>query len=212
MASGALFLVLLCLMLAAPLWAKHIAGAGFADTNLSDSVTIDGQPTDVVSLGGVPIGPTWQGEFFLGADELGRDLMVRLLYGARNSLVIAFGALALTLTLALPLSLAAGYFRGRVDAVVSRLLDLIWSFPALLLGVLLGTALTIRGATIGPITIDAGSKLIPIVVIGVVYVPYMARPLRGQVLALRERQFVEAARAAGAPPLRVMRRELLPHL
>jgi peptide/nickel transport system permease protein len=212
MASGALFLILLCLMLAAPLWAKYIAGTGFAETHLSDSVTIDGRQTDVVSLGGVPIGPTWHGEFFLGADELGRDLMVRLLYGARNSLLIAFGALALTLTLALPLSLAAGYFRGRVDAVVSRVLDLIWSFPALLLGVLLGTSLTIRGATIGPITIAAGSKLIPIVVIGVVYVPYMARPLRGQVLALRERQFVEAARAAGARPVRVMRKELLPHL
>lgn len=212
LASGALFLVLVCLALAAPLWADEVAGTTYSETHLSESVTIDGEPTEVVSLLGIPIGPTWQAEFFLGADETGRDLMVRLLYGLRATLLISFGALALNLVLAIPLALAAGYFRGRVDGVISRILDLIWSFPALLLGVLLGTALTIRGVDIGPITISAGSKLIPILVIGLVYVPYIARPLRAQVLTLREREFVEAARAAGALPLRVMRTELLPHL
>ena len=84
--------------------------------------------------------------------------------------------------------------------MISGLLDLLWSFPALLLGVLLSTAISISGAQIGPVTIEAGSKLIPVVVIGLVYVPYIARPLRGQVMALRAQPFIEAARAAGMRP------------
>ena len=108
--------------------------------------------------------------------------MVRLLYGARASLTVGLGAVALSLLLAIPLALLAGYRRGRTDAVITRLFDLLWSFPALLLGVLLSTALSIRGIEIGPVTVGSGSRLIPIVVIGLVYVPYVARPLRGQVL------------------------------
>ena len=210
--SGILLVALLAGFFAAPLWAAHVAHTTFSDTHLTETISLDGKPTAVVSLLGVPIGPTWHGEFFLGADATGRDLMVRLLYGGRTTVLISAGAVALTLAIAMPLALAAGYFRGRTDALISRLLDLIWSFPALLLGVLLGTALTLKGARIGPWTIDSGSKLIPIAVIGLVYVPYLARPLRAQVLSLRERQFVEAARATGAGPLRIMRTELLAHL
>jgi peptide/nickel transport system permease protein len=92
------------------------------------------------------------------------------------------------------------------------LLDLLWSFPALLLGVLLSTAISVSGAQIGPVTISSGSKLIPVLVIGLVYVPYMTRPLRGQVMALRGQPFIEAARAAGMRPARLMASELLPHL
>jgi peptide/nickel transport system permease protein len=78
--------------------------------------------------------------------------------------------------------------------------------------VLLSTALSLRGIDVGPIRIGSGSRLIPIVVIGLVYVPYVARPLRGQVLALREQPFVDAARAAGMRPLALTFSELLPHL
>jgi len=137
---------------------------------------------------------------------------VRLLYGAGTTLVIGAGAVLLTLLFAVPLGLAAGYLGGRTDALISRLLDLLWSFPALLLGVLLSTAISHSGARIGPITINSGSKLIPVVVIGLVYVPYMTRPLRGQVMALRGQPFIEAARAGGMPPVRLMASELLPHL
>jgi peptide/nickel transport system permease protein len=138
--------------------------------------------------------------------------MVRLLYGGRTSILIGACALALTVLLAAPLALVAGYFGGRIDSLVSRLLDVIWSFPALLLGVLLSTVLALSGAQIGPFTIEAGAKVVPITVIGIVYVPYIARPLRGQVLALRQQPFVEAARAGGLRPVRVMLSELLPHL
>ena len=211
-AFAVLFVLLCAAALAAPLYAEHVAHTTPAANHITERTTIDGKPTDIVSVDGIPIGPTWQSEFFLGADENGRDLMVRILYGARASLQIGFAALLITLTIAIPLALAAGYFRGRTDAVISRLFDVIWSFPALLLGAMLGTAINLRGADIGPIEIKGGTKLIPILVIGLVYIPYIARPLRGQVLALREQRFVEAARALGVRPIRMMASELLPHL
>jgi peptide/nickel transport system permease protein len=211
LAWGVLF-VLMLVFLAAPLYASRVAGTTPADNHLTAKVSVNGEQTFVVSTDGVPIGPTWQPKFFLGADQNGRDLMVRLLYGGRTSILIGACALALTVLLAAPLALVAGYFGGRVDSLVSRLLDVIWSFPALLLGVLLSTVLALSGARIGPFTIEAGAKVIPIMVIGIVYVPYVARPLRGQVLALRQQPFVEAARAGGLRPVRVMLSELLPHL
>jgi peptide/nickel transport system permease protein len=196
--------VIVLALLAAPLYASEVAHTTPAENHLTDRTTIDGEPTDVVSLGGIPIGPTWHAAYFLGADSNGRDLMVRLLYGARASLVVGLGAVMLSLLLAVPLGIAAGYRRGRTDAIISRLFDLLWSFPALLFGALLSTALTLHGVDAGPVEIGSGSKLIPIVVIGLVYVPYVARPLRGQVLALREQQFVEAARASGMRSSAVM--------
>jgi peptide/nickel transport system permease protein len=211
-ASGVLFGLILLALLAAPLYASEIAGTGPADNHLTDRIEVDGRATDVVSLDGVPIGPTWRGSYFLGADENGRDLMVRVLYGARASLTVGAGAVVLSLLLAIPLALLAGYRRGRTDALISRLFDLLWSFPALLLGVLLSTALSVRGVELGPLRIGSGSRLIPIVVIGLVYVPYVARPLRGQVLALREQPFVDAARASGMRPLPLTFSELMPHL
>ena len=160
----------------------------------------------------MPIGPQWRGEYFLGADANGRDVMVRLLYGARNSLLIGLAAALLTTILATIVGLVAGYFGRWVDAVARSALDVIWAFPVILLGVALGTALAVGGLKVGPLELEAGSMAISIVVIAVVYVPYMARPIRGEVLALREREFVEAARAQGAGPLRTMVGELLPNL
>jgi peptide/nickel transport system permease protein len=211
-AFGSVFLLILLALLAAPLYASEIAHTTPEENHLTDITVIDGEPTYVLSLDGEPIGPTWQRSFFLGADENGRDLMVRLLYGARASLAIGGGAVLLSVLLAVPLALAAGYRRGRTDAVISRLFDLLWSFPALLLGALLSTALTLHGVDIGPFEVGSGSKLIPVVVIGLVYVPYVARPVRGQVLALREQQFMDAARASGMRPAAVMASELVPHL
>ena len=209
---AALFALIVVAALAAPLYASEVAHTTPSENHLTDQIVIDGEPTDVVSVDGVPIGPTWTGSYLLGADENGRDLAVRLLYGARTTLLIGGGAVLLTLLVAVPLGLAAGYLGGRTDALISRLLDLLWSFPALLLGVLLSTAISINGAQIGPITIASGSKSIPVLVIGLVYVPYMTRPLRGQVMALRGQPFTEAARAGGISPARLMVSELLPHL
>jgi peptide/nickel transport system permease protein len=211
-AFGALFVLVTLAFFAAPLYASAVAGTTYAENHITGEITVDGERTLIVSLEGVPIGPTWQGSYFLGADENGRDVMVRLLYGGRNSLLIGAGAVTLTVLLAVPLALMAGYFRGRIDALVIRLLDLVWSFPALLLGVLVGTAVNLYGLELGPVRLEAGSFVIPIAVIGVVSVPYLARPLRGEVLALREQRFVEAARGCGLGPVRIMLTELLPHL
>ena len=212
LAFGVLFVVLVGVCAAAPLWANHVAHTTPAENHLSDTVVVDGKEKNVVGLDGVPIGPTYQGEFFLGADPNGRDIMVRLLYGGRNSLMIGVAAALMTTVLSVVLGLLAGYFRGRTDTVIRALLDVIWSFPVIILGVALGVSLALGGLKLGPITIEGDSLLIPVFVIGLVYIPYMARPVRGQVLSLREKEFVEAARAQGAGPLRIMFSELLPNL
>jgi peptide/nickel transport system permease protein len=209
---GGVFVLLVAVCLAAPIWANNFAHTDPFKNHLTDKVTVDGKEKDVVAPDGVPIGPTWQGQFFLGADTNGRDTAVRLLYGGRNSLLIGVAAALITTFLSVLAGTLAGYARGFTDTVISRALDVIWAFPVVLLGVALGTALSIGGLEIGPIKISGESKLIPILIIAVVYVPYMARPLRGQVLGLREREFVEAARAQGAGPLRIMLAEILPNL
>jgi peptide/nickel transport system permease protein len=212
LAFGALFLVIVALCLLAPVWSKDIAHTGPFKNHLTDQVTIGGEKKDVVSTDGVPIGPTWHGRFFLGADANGRDTAVRLLYGGRTSLEIGVAAALITAFLSVMVGLLAGYFRGWVDTVISRSLDVIWAYPVILLGIALGTALSLGGLHIGPINVESDSKLIPILIIGFVYVPYMARPIRGQVLGLREKEFVESARAQGAGPLRIMFEEVLPNL
>jgi peptide/nickel transport system permease protein len=209
---GLIFVLLVAVCVAAPLWANQVAKTGPNENHLTDTVVIDGKKTDVVALNGVPIGPTWQGQFFLGADTNGRDVMVRLLYGGRNSLLIGLTAAFMTTVLSIVLGVLAGFLRGRTDTGIRFLLDVMWSFPVVILGVALGVALALGGLKLGPITISGDSLAIPIFVIGLVYIPYMARPVRGQVLSLREKEFVEAARAQGAGPLRIMFGEVLPNL
>jgi peptide/nickel transport system permease protein len=212
---GLLFVLLVAACLAAPVWSKQVAETGPNENHLTDTIVVDGKETNVVALDGVPIGPQWlkaDGKYFLGADTNGRDIMVRLLYGGRNSLLIGITAAFMTTLLSIVLGLIAGYFRGPADTVIRSLLDIMWSFPVIILGVALGVALALGGLQIGPINISPRSLLIPIFVIGLVYVPYMARPVRGQVLSLREKEFVEAARGQGAGPLRIMFSEVLPNL
>jgi peptide/nickel transport system permease protein len=214
-AFGVLFLVLVAACLAAPLWADNVAKTGPNTNHLSDRIEVNGEQVNVVALDGVPIGPQYfkaDGKFFLGADRNGRDIMVRLLYGGRNSLAIGVTAALMTTVLSILLGTLAGYFRGWSDIVIRSLLDIMWSFPVIILGVALGVALALGGIKIGPITIAGDSLAIPIFIIGLVYVPYMARPVRGQVLSLREKEFVESARAQGAGPLRIMFTEVLPNL
>jgi peptide/nickel transport system permease protein len=200
--------VLVACSLAAPLWAHQVARTGPNTTHVSERAY--GKP--VISRQSEPIGPTWRARFFLGADPDGRDVMVRLLYGGRTSLLIAAGASLLTVLLACLAGFVAGWSRGPIDAIISRGLDALWAFPAILLAGSLGTALTLGGLRVGPLTIDAGSKLVPVLVIGLVSVPYFARPLRAEVRALREREFVAAAQALGAGGARILAREVAPNV
>jgi peptide/nickel transport system permease protein len=215
LAFGLLFVLLVLSCLAAPLWAKHVAHTTPEENHLSDTITVDGKKTNVVGLDGVPIGPQYlkaDGEFFLGADPNGRDIMVRLLYGGRNSLMIGVAAALMTTILSVILGVIAGYFRGWSDTAIRSVLDILWSFPVVILGVALGVALALGGLQLGPIKIAGDSLAVPIFIIGLVYIPYMARPVRGQVLSLREKEFVEAARAQGAGPIRIMFTEIMPNL
>ena len=207
-----MFLVIAGMCLAAPLYAHDIAHTGPADNHVTDTVRVGGRTRDVVSPSGIPIGPTWHGRFFLGADQNGRDIAVRLLYGGRNSLEIGAIATLITIVLAVLAGGVAGYYRGPIDSVVSRTLDLIWAYPVVLLGIALGTSLALGGLNLGLFTLHGNSLLVPALVIGFVYVPYVAKPVRAQVLSLRERDFVDAARLQGLGSFRILWSELLPNL
>jgi peptide/nickel transport system permease protein len=205
---GGVFIVIVVLCLLAPVYSHDIAHIGPATENITGTVKVGGKEKDIVSVTGIPIGPTWTSHYLLGADDLGRDTAVRLLYGGRNSLEIGTIATIITMVLAILLGVIAGYFRGITDGFVNRGLDIIWAFPAVLLGLTLGTVLATGG--IGPLK---GTNLfIPAIVIGIVYIPYVAKPVRGQVLTLREREFVDAARQQGLGHWRIMFAEVLPNI
>jgi len=223
LAALALFILIAAVSLSAPLYANHVAKTDPFKSNVSGTVTIDGKTVDVIQQGGgklglgeTPIGPTWHAQYFIGADSQGRDVAARVLYGGRASLFIGGGSALLACLLALILALVAGYFGGATDLVISRLMDLIWAFPLYLLAISLATVLLARPTDkplkIGFITLTAGSLWIPLVIIGLVYVPYVFRPIRGQVLSLREKEFVEAAVAQGASSFRLVFREILPNV
>ncbi|MFZ2113286.1 MAG: ABC transporter permease [Solirubrobacteraceae bacterium] len=212
LAFGALFVAIVLACLLAPVYAKDVAHTGPNDNHITEMVSVGGKQVDVVSPTGVPIGPTWKGRFFLGADSNGRDVAVRLLYGGRNSLEIAGIATLITMLLAIVLGTLAGYMRGIFDGILSRLFDLVWAYPAVLLGVALGVALAVGGIDLGLFTLHSGSLLLPAFVIGIVFFPYVAKPLRAQALSLREREFVDAARVQGVGPVRIMLDEILPNL
>jgi peptide/nickel transport system permease protein len=207
--------VLLCLC--APLYAHHIAHTNPFQSNLDGTTVVNGksvpvmkQSTEGLGLGVTPIGPTWDPRhYFLGADDQGRDVAARLLYGGRNSLLIGATAALITCLLATIVGLVAGFFGGIVDGVFSRLLDIVWAFPVYLLAISLSTVLIARGISFGPIHLESGSLLLPIAIIGLVYIPYVARPIRGEVLSLRRREFVEAAIGLGASTWRLLWSDIL---
>jgi peptide/nickel transport system permease protein len=207
-----LFLLIVVLALAAPLYANHIAGVGPNKNNLTGKIERGGRQVDVVTPDGKPVGPGLTRKYLLGADKNGRDVAVRLLYGGRNSLFVGFMSALITMVLATALGLIAGYFRGGADIVIRSFFDIIWSFPVLLFAIALGTALALGGLNLGIVTLEGDSIWIPTLIIGLVYIPYLGRPVRGQVLSLREKEFVTSAVAQGMGPLRIMFREILPNL
>ncbi|MCB1355145.1 MAG: ABC transporter permease [Maritimibacter sp.] len=135
----------------------------------------------------------------LGTDQLGRDLMYRVLLGAETSIMIAAAAVLMSIVLGLPLGLISGYLGGRTDNVLMRLVDTLLSFPALLL------ALTIS-AVLGPNLQNT------VIAIGVAFTPFLARIIRGEALRVAQMPYVEAARTAGNSDARLIFRHILPNI
>ena len=219
MAALVVLILIILMCLAAPLYENYVAHTDAFTSNVNGTYVVNGQTkpvleasTEGLGLGVNPIGPTWSSQFFLGADNQGRDVMARMLFGGRNSLVIGFTSAIICCVLAGIVGIVAGYFGKAVDAVLSRALDVLWAFPVYLLAICLSVVLINSSLTIGPVTLKSGSIILPILIIGIVYVPYVARPIRGQVLSLREREFVQAAVGAGAADFRLLRREILPNV
>jgi peptide/nickel transport system permease protein len=212
---GVFLLIVICCLLA-PVWANHVAHTGPNKNHTLEKLHEGSEVKEVVEPSGKAIGPQFfsaGGKFFLGADgHLGRDEMVRLLYGGRASLFIGIVAAVITTILAVVFGLLAGYYGGITDTLISRIMDVIWSFPVVLLAIALGIALAVGGLDLGFVHLKSSSLWIPTLIIGIVYTPYMARPLRGEILALREKEFIEAAIAQGASGTRIMFLELLPNL
>jgi peptide/nickel transport system permease protein len=220
MASLAVLVLIVLACLLAPLYESSVAHTDAFASNVTGNTVVNGKTVPILApstsglgLGVTPIGPTGDpAHFLLGADNQGRDVATRLLYGGRNSLLIGVESAVLCCLLATLVGVAAGYFGGWVDGVLSRLLDVVWAFPVYLLAICLSVVLLTNGLSLGPVRIGAGSLLLPILIIGLVYVPYVARPLRGQVMSLRQKEFITSAIGAGASDLRVMRREILPNV
>lgn len=219
MMSFAVLVAIVLAVLAAPLYAKYVSGTDPFRSSLSAKITIDGkkvpvmeQSTEGLGLGVTPIGPTWGPRYLLGADTQGRDVAARLLYGGRNSLLIAGSATVICLVLAALIGVTAGFTGGITDLLLSRLLDVLWAFPVYLLAISLSIVLIAQGITIGPFTIGSNSLLLPIAIIGVIYVPYVARPIRGQVLSLKRSEFVLAAVGLGIPRWRILLFDILPNV
>jgi ABC-type dipeptide/oligopeptide/nickel transport system permease subunit len=157
---------------------------------------------------GTPTGPSADNLF--GVDTLGRDVFSRVLYGARVSLTVAVVATALGVTIGVIAGMTAGFFRGSVDMLISRLIDVLLAFPILLLALGLASACSLGDGCFGG-TVKPGLSVVVFTITFVSWT-YIARIIRGQVLSIREKEFVEAARSLGASNRRIIFREILPNL
>jgi ABC-type dipeptide/oligopeptide/nickel transport system permease subunit len=187
---------LIVVAIAAPLIVKLLGlpGPYLQNLNLTDQF-------------GSPLGPTGAHPF--GVDEQGRDVMARVIYGTRVSLIVGIAGTAIATVIGVAIGLFAGFYRGWVDTLLSRLTDVVLSIPILLLGLGIGAACSVRGCLGGLIQPGVGDLLF---LIGFFNWTYVMRIVRGLVLSLRQSEFVVASRALGASNLRIMFREILPNL
>ena len=168
---------------------------------------------------GLPSAPPWwpgpeskaPPGYYMGVDDTGRDLFVRIAYGARTSLTVAFFATGIALVIGVLLGLAAGFFRGKIDTVISRATDVVLALPILLLALGIASACGANQAGCFGGFIKPGLRPV-ILIIGLFGWPYISRIVRGQVLSIREKEFVEASRSLGASNRRILLREILPNV
>ena len=214
--AGLLLIAIACLL--APFYASQVARTDPFRSNVAGTTTRAGQQVPTLAqndaglgLGATPVGPAWSTAYPLGADGQGRDIAARLLYGGRTSLLIASAATLITLGLAALIGILAAAAGGVVDAALRWLLDLLWAFPVFLLAISLSAVLATSGLHIGPIVIEADNPALTTAILGVVFIPYVARPVRAQVLSLCEAEFVQAAISLGGSWPHVVWRHIVPH-
>lgn len=201
-------LVFIGLLILIAIFAPLIVSAlGAPDPDARDTAALD-------PLFATPTGPS--SEHWFGIDQLGRDVFSRTIYGARVSLIVAFAATALATIFGVIAGLLAGYYRGWTDTLISRFVDVLLAIPYLLLATGLAAACTLaqtNGGGSGCLggLVKPGLGVV-IFVIAFTSWTYMARIVRGQVLSLREKEFIEASRSMGASDMRIVFRELLPNL
>lgn len=196
LASLAFIASLIILAIAAPLVVALLGlpGPNVQNPNLTDSF-------------GSPLGPSLAHPF--GVDQLGHDVMSRVIYGSRVALEVGILGTAIATFLGVITGITAGFYRGATDTLLSRLLDVMLSIPILLLGLGIGAACSVRGCVRGLVQPGLG---VIIFIVALAAWPYMARIVRGLVLSLREKEFVEASRSLGSSNSRIMFREILPNL
>ena len=197
--AGFAFILLLVLVaLFAPVFA---AITGHGPNELFQRETTD--------IFGIPEGPT--SSFWFGADNSGRDVFVRTIYGTRVSLMVGVVATAISVVVGVVFGVLAGFFGGWADSIVSRVTDIILAVPLLLfaIGIVAACSTTKEGCLYG--TLKPGMTLV-IVIISLFTWPFVARLVRANTLSLREREFVEASRSLGASNTRIMFKQILPNL
>lgn len=207
MISLAVIVVVILLAVFAPLITRALGlSTGFA-VNISSLIGDGGIPNHGPLNSGIELSHP------LGVEpSTGRDILARLLYGARISLLVAGLGTVLTVLIGVTIGIIAGYSGGRIDAALGQLMDLILSFPQLILLISLSSiVLQVMNDRLG-LTGNAARITFIIVLFGAFGWPYLARIIRGQVLSLREREFVEAAISMGASTPRIMVKEILPNL
>ncbi|HST55538.1 MAG TPA: ABC transporter permease [Solirubrobacteraceae bacterium] len=196
MVSLGFIILLLVVALAAPLLVKLLGlpGPTVQNPGLTDQF-------------GSPLGPTSGHPF--GVDQLGQDVMARVIYGTRVSLEVGIIGTAIATAIGVVVGLLAGFYRGWTDMLLSRVIDVVLCFPVLLLGLGLGAACSLNGCVGGLVQPGLG---VVIAIVAIVNWTYVARIVRGLVLSLREKEFVDASRSLGASNTRIMFREILPNL
>ena len=177
-------------------------------TNLVGAPDPNVQQTEALDEFGLPEGPSR--EHLFGVDPIGRDVFSRVLYGAQVSLTVAFVGTGISVFFGVILGTMAAYYRSWVDTIIARSLDVMLAFPVLLLGLGLATACSGQDGCLGGLIQPGLSVVLFIIVLA--NTPYVARIIRGQVLSLREKEFVEASRSLGASNARIMFRDIVPNL
>src|SRR3954447_25581161 len=166
------------------------------------------QSTKALDDFGLPLGPS--SDHIMGVDQIGRDVFSRVLNGAQVSLKVAFIGTGLSVLIGVSMGMIAGFYRGWVDTAIARCIDILLAFPVLLLGLGLASACSDKDGCLGGL-LQPGLPVV-IAIIVVANWPYVARIIRGQVLSLREKEFVEASTSLGASNMRIIFREILPNL